>query len=243
MKTRPITFAVVLAAAALSPQGTRAQETSPTATASVGVRGLDSPSATPSENMPKTQMSPATAVASDMPNDPEMMKKMMAMAKTNENHKLIADLAGTWNYTVKMWMAPDAPPMESKGTAVRKAMMDGRFFTLDVTGKMKIPGADGNLTDFEFKGHGMEGYDNAKQKFVGTWMDNMSTGIMMAEGTYDPSTKTFTYTSEVEMLPGMKQKVRELVKVTDKDHHVFEWYEDHGGQETKTMEIAYSRAR
>ena len=46
---------------------------------------------------------------------------MMELAQLNENHKLLGELAGTWDYTVKMWMVPDAPPNESKGTATRKA--------------------------------------------------------------------------------------------------------------------------
>ncbi len=60
----------------------------------------------------------------------KMMTQMMELSKLNENHKLLADLAGTWTYTVKMWMNPDpnAKPEESKGTAVRKSMMDGRYF-------------------------------------------------------------------------------------------------------------------
>ena len=60
-----------------------------------------------------------------------MMKQMMELAKLNENHKLLADLAGTWTYTVKMWMNPDAnaKPSESKGTATRKAN-DGRTLFL-----------------------------------------------------------------------------------------------------------------
>jgi hypothetical protein len=45
------------------------------------------------------------------------------------------------------------------------------------------------------------------------------------------------------MMPGMKTKVRELVKITDKDHHVFEWYEDRGGNEVRTMEISYTRKK
>ena len=94
-----------------------------------------------------------------------------------------------------------------------------------------------------FKGQGTEGYDNVKKKFVGTWMDNMSTGIMTSEGDYDPATKTFTYTGEMEMVPGMKQKIREVVKLTDKDHMDFEWYEDRGGKEIKTMEINYTRKK
>jgi hypothetical protein len=152
-------------------------------------------------------------------------------------------MAGTWNYEVKMWMAPDAPPMMSKGTAVRKPIMDGRYFTLNVTGHMKMPGADGKMKDFEFKGTSLEGYDNVQKKFVGTWADNMGTGIVMSTGTYDSATKTFTYNSEMEMVPGMKTKVREVLKVVDANHHTFEWYEDRGGQEVKTMEINYTREK
>lgn len=94
-----------------------------------------------------------------------------------------------------------------------------------------------------FTGASLEGYDNAKKKFISTWADSMGTGIMMSEGTYDPATKTFTYTAEMQMLPGMTRKVREVVKVIDKDHHTFEFYEDRGGKEVKTMEIAYTRAK
>jgi hypothetical protein len=200
-----------------------------------------SPGAMPT---PAVVTSPVAAPGGS-PNEAEMMKQMMELSKLNENHKVLADLAGTWNYTVKFWMNgdPTSTPQESKGVAVRKPIMSGRYFTLDVTGKMKMPGADGKLKDFEFKGISIEGYDNVKQKFVGTWADNMGTGIMMSEGTYDPATKTFTYTGEYEAIPGMKTKIREMMKIVDKDHHNFEWYETRGGQEAKTMEINYTRAK
>ena len=171
------------------------------------------------------------------------MQMMMENMKLNENHKVLAELAGTWDHTVRFWMDPSAPPNESKGTTVRKAMMEGRYFTTDATGKMQMPGPDGKMQNFEFKGHGLEGYDNAKKKFVNTWSDNMGTGIMMLEGTHDPATKTFTYTGEYQMGPAMKHKVRSTVKVESKDRHLFEWFEDRGGQEVKTMEIAYTRKK
>jgi hypothetical protein len=183
------------------------------------------------------------AAPAGQPNEAELMKQMMELAKLNENHKLLADSDGSWTYTVTMWPSPGAPPMKSNGTAVRKSIMGGRFFQMDVSGSMKMPGADGKMKDFEFKGHGMEGYDNVKKKFVGTWMDNMGTGIMMSEGDYDPASKTFTYNSEVEMIPGMKTKVREVLKMTDKNHMTFEWYEDRGGQDVKTMQIDYTRKK
>ena len=173
----------------------------------------------------------------------KMMQQMMELTKLNENHKILGELAGDWSYTVKMWMDPSAPAQESKGTAIRKPIMDGRYYVADVTGQMEMPGPDGKKQEMTFKGTSIEGYDNAKKKFVSTWIDNMGTGIMMSEGTYDPATKTFSYDSEIEMLPGMKTKVRETIKIVDKDHHIFEWYENRGGQDVKTMEISYARKK
>ncbi|PYJ33198.1 MAG: hypothetical protein DME79_06910 [Verrucomicrobia bacterium] len=184
------------------------------------------------------------ANATGQPNPQEMMKQMMELSKLNENHKLLSSLDGNWNFAIKMWMNPDpnAPAQESKGTATRKSIMGGRYVTMDVTGKMQMPGEDGKMKDMQFKGMGLEGYDNLKKKFVASWVDNMGTGIQFSEGTYDPATKSFTYTSEMEPAPGMKMPVREVIKIADNNHMSLEWYENHGGQEKKTMEIAYTRA-
>ena len=172
------------------------------------------------------------------------MKQMTELSKLNENHKLLSSLDGNWNFTIKTWMNPDpnAKPQESKGTATRKAVMGGRFVMMDVTGRMQMPGEDGKMKDMQFKGMGVEGYDNVKKKFVSSWIDNMGTGIQFSDGTYDPATKSFTYTSEVEPAPGMKMPVREVIQVADNNHMTLDWYENHGGQEKKTMAINYTRA-
>src|SRR5207245_11473510 len=142
---------------------------------------------------PATASAPSAAqpvTATGQPNPQEMMK-------LNENHKLLSSLDGSWNYSIKMWMNPDpnAKPQESKGTATRKTVMAGRYVMMDVSGKIQMPGEDGKMKDVQFKGMGLEGYDNVKKKFVGSWIDNMGTGIEFSEGRYDPATKTFTYTS------------------------------------------------
>src|SRR5947208_16095189 len=131
---------------------------------------------------PATESAPSTvqpATATGQPNPQEMMKQMIEMSKLNENHKLLSAMNGNWNFAIKMWMNPDpnAKPQESKGTATRKDLMGGRYVMMDVTGKMQMPGQDGKVKDVQFKGMGIEGYDNAKKKFVSSWIDNMSTGI------------------------------------------------------------------
>src|SRR2546423_7188792 len=186
--------------------------------------------------------SPATSAASMAPSAEEM-KQMMDMAKLNENHKLLATTAGTWSYTVKMWMDPSGKPSESTGTATRKVIMDGRYVSGEYHGKFKMPGADGKMKDMDFTGMSMDGYDNAKKKFVSGWVDSMGTGIMTMDGTYDAATKTFTYAGEYEMMPGMKEKFRQGIKMTEATHMTMEYYEDRGQGEAKTMEITYTKKK
>jgi hypothetical protein len=175
------------------------------------------------------------------PPDAQMMATMMEMAKPGENHKVLEKEVGSWTYKVKWWMSPQAPPMESSGTCSSKSVMDGRYIISEHTGKMSTPGPDGKMMDSEFLGIGTEGYDNAKKKYVASWIDNMGTGIMAMEGTYDPATKTMTYIGEEEPMPGMKVKMRETIKTIDKDHHLMEFFEVRGDAEVKVMEIAYMR--
>jgi Protein of unknown function (DUF1579) len=195
-------------------------------------------------NIPQAAAAPAQP-GTGQPNAADMMKQMMELSKLNENHKLLSSLDGNWDYSIKFWMNPDpnAKPQESKGTATRKSIMGGRYVMMDVSGKMQMPGEDGKMKDMMFKGMGMEGYDNVKKKFVASWIDNMGTGIEFSEGTYDPATKSFTYTSEMEPVPGMKTAVREVIKVADNNHMSLEWYENQGGQEKKTMEINYTKKK
>ena len=163
------------------------------------------------------------------------------VAKANANHQLLGELAGTWNYILKISIGPNKPPIETNGVVVRQPIMDGRYYVADFNVEM-LPGADGKLQHAKFKGKSIEGYDNVKQKFVSVWIDNASTAVTTFEGNYDPATRTFNYRSETEPHPGKKTKVREQIKVVDRDHYMLEWFEEHGGREIKTIEINYTRA-
>jgi hypothetical protein len=209
-----------------------------------------SPPAATAMTPPVRTSSPATAPATaaattttsaTQPSADEM-KQMMEMGKLNENHKILATTAGTFSYVVKMYMDPTGKPTESTGTATRKVIMDGRYVSGDYSGNFKMPGPDGKVQTMKFIGMSMDGYDNVKKKFVSGWIDNMGTGIMMTEGTYDAATKTFTHTGEYEAMPGMKSKVRQVIKMTDKGM-AMEYYEDRGQGEAKSMEIDYTRKK
>ena len=48
-------------------------------------------------------------------------------------------------------------PVESGGTSVARAVMDGRYVITDHTGKMQMPGPDGAMMDTSFIGMTVEG--------------------------------------------------------------------------------------
>ena len=181
--------------------------------------------------------------AAGQPSEAEMMATMMELAKPSEHHTMMQNnMVGNWTYTMKTWMGdPSAPPTESSGTSVTKAVMGGRYFTTEVAGKFPMPGPDGKIQNMEFKGMATDGYDNVKKKFVSTWIDNMGTSIMIMEGSYDKAAKTLTYTADYEPMPGMKTKARQVVKFVNHIEHVMEWYETRGDKEVMVMEIKYKR--
>ena len=74
------------------------------------------------EHKPKDGDKKHDKAASGKPSEQEMMAMMMEMAKPGENHKMLESSVGSWSYTVKWWMSPDAPPMESTGTSIGRSV-------------------------------------------------------------------------------------------------------------------------
>ncbi len=162
-----------------------------------------------------------------------MQKMMEQMAAPGPQHEHMQESVGTWKTEMKHWMAP-GEPMEATGVSVIKSVMGGRYLEEHFTS---------NMMDQEFIGRGIFGFDKAKGKYVSVWFDNMGTGLMTMEGTYDEATKTLTTKGEAEMMPGMKTKMRIVDKEIDKDTHVMEMFMTMGesAEEMKTMEIKYTR--
>ena len=90
-------------------------------------------------------------------------------------HKVLAMEAGTWDATVEMFM-PGAPPTVSKGTEVG---------TMGCGGLCLITDFKGEFGGMPFHGHGTSTWDPAKKKYVGTWIDSMSSYFSKMEGQKD----------------------------------------------------------
>src|SRR5262245_10965558 len=151
-------------------------------------------------------------------------------------HKLLESLVGDWHAAVKMWMDPSQKPEVSEGTLVRKSILGGRFVQEDYTGKMM---------DKPFHGMGTIGYDRAKQKFVTIWIDSMSTALNTSQGTYDESTRTWTFKHEDDCpITGKRVKVRDTLRIVSPDEQVLDMYRQLGdAKEVRMMEIQLTRKK
>lgn len=166
---------------------------------------------------------------------PEMAAMMQAWAKAmtpGEPHEMLASQAGTWKLTVKFWMEPGGEAQVSEATSVRQMIMGGRYLEEKV---------DGVSMGQPFQGHGITGYDNVSGEYWSTWIDNMSTGVMMLHGKADDTGKV-TYHGEIsDPMTGGATKVKSVwwAEGADKEH--YEMYMSHGDEMVKSMEITSVR--
>ena len=161
-----------------------------------------------------------------------MMEAWQKSMTPGPEHKMLADMVGQWDADISMWMDPSQPPETTKGTAEYESIFDGRY----IVGKYS-----GITMGMAFSGMDITGYDNIKKVYFSSWIDNMGTGIMYLEGTFDKDSNTYNYSGETVDPMGNKMKVREVITAIDKDHSKFEMFMDMGAGETKSMEINYSR--
>jgi hypothetical protein len=171
----------------------------------------------------------------EMPADQKaMMEAMMKAMTPGEPHKLLNNMVGTFDAKVSSWMQPGAPPMVSTGTSVNTWILGGRFVEQKFSG---------SFMGQPFNGLGYTGYDNVKKEDWGSWMDSMSTGVMVSTGSTSDNGKTWKFTASMpDPMTGKDAPMEERVTVTDKDHHMFEmWSPGPDGKMYKMMEISYTR--
>ncbi|HPS64282.1 MAG TPA: DUF1579 family protein, partial [Ignavibacteria bacterium] len=73
-------------------------------------------------------------------------------------------------------------------------------------------------------------------------IDNMGTGIMYSEGTYDKDAGGIVFKGkEVDPMTGKDMDFKEIYKVIDKNKFIMEMYNVENGKEFKSMEMTCTR--
>jgi hypothetical protein len=152
-------------------------------------------------------------------------------------HKLLSKDVGTWDASIKLWMGgPNSEPTESKG--VETNTMLGGFW---LVGAFK-----GDIGGQPFEGRGQVGYDTNKKKYVTTWIDTMSSEVMLLEGDLDEKTHILTMTGKGTGPDGKPYEAKEVSEHKGDDTRVFTMYmksDQTNGEMAKMMEITYTRRK
>jgi hypothetical protein len=162
----------------------------------------------------------------------EMMQKWQAYMTPGEPHASMAEMVGDWEFTIRMWMAPGAPPQEATGTATFELVMGGRYL---------IQKATSSFMGQPFHGMGVSAYDNMKKKYQSMWIDNMGTGVLTSEGTCEGTVCTY-WGETPDVMIGEYKRVKSVSRQISDDEMAFEMY-DKGpdGKEYKNLEMVYHR--
>ena len=163
------------------------------------------------------------------------MDAMIKAATPGEQHHALESIVGTFDAKVSMWNAPGAPPQESTGTSTNTWVLGNRYVEQQYAG---------TFAGQPFNGIGYAGYDNVLKQYVGTWMDNMGTGIMTSKGHADAPGVIVSKATMSDPMTGKASPMREKLTIKDAGTHVMEmWDPGPNGKEVKIMEITYTRKK
>jgi hypothetical protein len=154
-----------------------------------------------------------------------------------EEHKMMASWNGNWKTETSVWMAPGAPPQKGGGACVNSVILNGLYQQTKYTG---------NMMGMPFEGLGTMAFDNAKKIFISTWIDNMGSGLLKMEGTWDAATKSLKLSGTcTDPASGKDCTMREVYTVIDNNTHMMEMYGPSpvDGKEMKTMEMKLTRTK
>lgn len=163
----------------------------------------------------------------------EMTEASAAFIAPSEAHAEIAKLAGEWTANMKMFYAPEAPPMETTFDSKMHMMLGGRYLVEEVSGDMMGEA---------FEGFMVLGHNNGTGETFSVWFDNFGTGITSAAGQRDEA-GVLHQTGLMQHAEAPSGSVyRSEMTVIDDDHfNVKMWGAMPDGSESLMMDMDYTR--
>jgi hypothetical protein len=158
------------------------------------------------------------------------------MPGPEQEHEWLQQLAGEWDADAEAFMEPGKPPMKCKGTESIRSI--GGFWIVAET--------KSTMMGMPFTGCLTIGYDPQKERYLGTWIDSMTSYLWKYEGTVDSAGKILTLETEgpCPASPGKLIKFKEVLEIKDKDHKRFtSSMQGEDGKWTTIMTINYRRKK
>ncbi len=148
-----------------------------------------------------------------------------------EHHEHLKFDVGKWTGSMTMTVPGSDEPMTMEVKETNTMVQGGLWL----------------ISTFEagpFVGRGQFGYDPAKKKYVGTWIDNMSPHLNIMQGNLnkDKSEMVMTFTG-VNQQTGKPQEMKNVTTRPSDDERKFVMYAKTGDKWEKSFEINYKRQK
>ncbi|MFT5049916.1 MAG: hypothetical protein ACI8QZ_001309 [Chlamydiales bacterium] len=154
---------------------------------------------------------------------------LQGMVQAAPQHNMIQQGTGEWAGTVTMYMEGQAStaPCSEVVASIGDLWTTSRF-------EMEFMGTT-------FTGASTLGYDPAKKKFVGTWIDNGHPTLTVMEGTYDEAKKAIVmHYDGMDDMTGTMKKMRQETTHT-KNSYTMKFFKVEGGADKLEMEMTLNR--
>lgn len=177
-----------------------------------------------------------SAPVRDAEAEAEALAAYLIAANPGEEHERLASLEGTWAVTGRFWSEPGADPITATHSSKMRMALGQRYLIEDL---------EGDMWGEEFRGIGITAYDNVEEEYITTWIDNLSTGILVLRGRYDPDRDAVVMTGEyTDPVTELKRSLQSVERVTESGTRIYEhWEVADDGSEFKVMELTYLRHR
>ncbi len=148
------------------------------------------------------------------------------MPKPGPEHEWLKKKVGTWETTMKFG------DKESKGIVTFKMELGDLW----LVGKM-----ESELFGQKFSGRSLDSYDVVKKKYIGVWVDSMSTSPVTMEGTYDKTKQELTMSGSGPGMDGKTTTYRSVTKMMGSDMEIMTMYM--GDAKEAAFAVTYTRKK
>jgi hypothetical protein len=174
------------------------------------------------------------------PGPPPELAGLLKLGEPTVQHRELDVFVGTWEQSVRCWIRPDAPPVESTLTAEYAWALDGQY----IEGR-----CNGTLFGRPFHAVEFRGYDSATGCFTLQWMDNQGTTPLIAVGAFDQQSRVFSmkgehFSCDSQAVQSRKSPVafRTATHLVGTDRMIFEIFSSlPDGREFRSLQVISAR--
>lgn len=159
----------------------------------------------------------------------------MQTPEPSREHNWLLQLVGDWTFESECTMGPDEPPMKFSGKQITRSL--GLLWTL---GEMEHAGPEGQL----YRSIITLGFDQAKQRFIGTFVSSCMTHLWPYDGQLNASRNVLTLDSEGPSFAGdgTMARYQDIVEMINKDQYLLKsQFQNPDGSWTQFMVAKYVR--